>query len=71
MRTADFTMYFTNGLLRPRRRLQWTTLFCLLIGVRMANGKVDSWDTQSYADCLILFIDMPMYGEWEGRSLIF
>lgn len=48
-----------------------TTLYCLLVGRRMTDGKVDSWDAKSYADCLVLFIDMPMYGEWEGRSLTF
>jgi hypothetical protein len=34
----------------------------------MTNGKVDCWDTLSYADCLVLFIDRPVYGEWEGSS---
>jgi len=32
---------------------------------------MDSKDTLYYADCLVLFIDMPMYGEWEGRSWTF
>jgi len=70
VRTADFTMCFTNGLLRTCCIMR-TTVYCLLIGLRMTNGKVDSWDTLPYADCLVLFIDMPMYGEWEGRSLTF
>jgi hypothetical protein len=68
--TADFTMYFTNDLL-GHAVLCGLHCICLLVGQRMTDGKVDSWDTLSYADCLVLFIDRPLYGEWEGSSVTF